>query len=217
VTTGARQTEIALRTWERGAADYDRGIAKVERGLLQGAREWIGARATGRVLEVAVGTGRSLPFYAADAVVTGVDLSPATLAIARRRATGLRRDVDLRVGDAERLPFDDASFDTVVCALGLCAIPDHVTAIHEMRRVLVPGGRLLLLDHVRSTWPPVFVLQWLLERVTIRTAGEHFTRRPRVLVEAEGFEIVESQRSKAGAIELVSAIARDSVVRESEA
>jgi len=201
-----KQTAIALRTWERSAGDYDRGIAKVERGLLRGGREWIGARATGRVLDVAIGTGRSLSFYAADVVVTGVDLSPAMLDIARRRAGELGRDVDLRVGDAEQLPFEDGSFDTVVCALGLCAIPDSVAAIREMRRVLVPGGRVLLLDHVRSTWPPVFALQWLLERITIRTAGEHFTRRQLPIVEREGFEIVESVRSKAGAVELVSAI-----------
>jgi ubiquinone/menaquinone biosynthesis C-methylase UbiE len=201
-----KQTAIALRAWERGAADYDRGIVKAERGLLRGGREWIGARATGRVLEVAIGTGRSLPFYAADAVVTGVDLSPAMLDIARRRAAGLRRDVDLHVGDAERLPFGDGTFDTVVCALGLCAIPDDVAAIREMRRVLVPGGKLLLLDHVGSTWPPIFALQWLVERITIRTSGEHFTRRPRRVVEAEGFEVAESSRSKAGAVELISAV-----------
>ena len=206
MTRAARKTEIALRTWERGAADYDRGISKVEKGLLSGAREWVGARATGRVLEVAVGTGRSLRFYPKDVVVTGVDLSPAMLEIARRRARTLRREVDLRVGDAERLEFADGSFDTVVCALGLCAIPDAVAAIREMRRVLVPGGRLLLLDHVRSTWPPVVALQWLLERVTIRTAGEHFTRRPRRMAEAEGFEVVESRRSKAGIVELISAV-----------
>jgi len=202
-----KQTAIALRAWERGAGDYDRGIAKFERSLFVGGREWIGARATGRVLEVAVGTGRSLPFYSSDAVVTGVDLSPAMLDLARRRAAELDREVDFRVGDAERLAFDDGSFDTVVCALGLCAIPDAVTAIREMRRVLVPGGRLLLLDHVASTWPPIFALQWLLERITIRTAGEHFTRRQLPVVEAEGFTIVESVRSKAGAVELLSAVA----------
>jgi ubiquinone/menaquinone biosynthesis C-methylase UbiE len=206
VTRASRQTKIALRAWERGAADYDRGIAKIERGFLDGAREWIGARATGRVLEVAVGTGRSLPFYATNAVVTGVDLSPAMLDIARSRAADLGKAVDLRTGDAEQLPFEDGSFDTVVCALGLCAIPDDVAAIREMRRVLVPGGRLLLLDHVRSTWPPIVALQWLLERITIRTAGEHFTRRPRPVVEAEGFEVVESKRTKVGAIELISAV-----------
>jgi hypothetical protein len=56
-----------------------------------------------------------------------------------------------------------------------------------MNRVLVPGGRLLLLDHIGSTWPPVYAAKWLLERITIRAAGEHFTRRQLPLVQAAGF------------------------------
>ena len=60
------------------------------------------------------------------------------LAIARERATGLGRDVSLREGDAEHLPFGDASFDTAVCALSLCTIPNPVAAVGEMRRVLRP-------------------------------------------------------------------------------
>jgi ubiquinone/menaquinone biosynthesis C-methylase UbiE len=106
---------------------------------------------------------------------------------------------------AEALPFDDQAFDTVVCGLSLCTIPDPATAIGEMRRVLVPGGRLLLLDHIGSTWPPIRAVQWLLERVTIRAAGEHFTRRQLPLVRAAGFDIVEAERLKAGTIERVLA------------
>ena len=128
------------------------------------------------------------------------------LAIARQRAVGLGRHVDLREGDAEHLPADDASFDTVVCALSLCTIPDPATAIGEMKRVLVPGGRLLLLDHIGSTWPPVYAAQWLLEQVTVRAAGEHFTRRQLPLVQAAGFQIVETQRLKAGTVERIHAV-----------
>jgi len=113
--------------------------------------------------------------------------------------------VDLHTGDAEALPFDDATFDTVVCALSLCTIPDPAAAIGEMRRVLVPGGRLLLLDHIGSTWPPIRAAQWLLEQVTIRAAGEHFTRRQLALVLAAGFDIVEVERLKAGTVERVVA------------
>jgi hypothetical protein len=76
-----------------------------------------------------------------------------------------------------------------------------------MRRALVPGGRLLLLDHIGSTWPPIRAAQWLLERVTIRTAGEHFTRRQLPLVEAAGFDVVETERLKAGTVERVHAVA----------
>ncbi len=128
------------------------------------------------------------------------------LAIARQRAADLGRDVTLREADAEHLPFDDASFDTVTCALALCTIPSPAAAIGEMRRVLAPGGRLLLLDHIGSTWPPVYAAQWLVERITIRAAGEHFTRRQLPLVKAAGFQIVEAERLKAGTVERIHAV-----------
>jgi ubiquinone/menaquinone biosynthesis C-methylase UbiE len=194
------------RIWDKTAPGYDRQIAFFEKVQFAGGREWLGERARGRVLEVAIGTGRNLPHYPADATITGIELSPAMLAIARQRATGLGRDADLREGDAEHLPFDEASFDTVVCALSLCTIPSPVTAVSEMRRVLGPGGRLLLLDHIGSIWPPVYAAQWLAERFTIRTAGEHFTRRQLPLVKAAGFRIVETERLKAGTVERIHAV-----------
>src|SRR5688572_27122475 len=110
------------RVWDKHAPSYDRDMAFAERVWFTGAREWIGRRAQGRVLEVAIGTGRNLPHYRPDVTVTGIDLSPAMLSIARQRARELDRDVDLREANAEQLPFDDASFDTVVCALSLCSI-----------------------------------------------------------------------------------------------
>lgn len=199
------QTAKVLRAWEKHAPTYDRQIVFLEKRLFSGGREWLAERATGRVLDVAVGTGRNLPFYAPDVTLTGVELSPAMLAVAQERAAGLGLAVDLRVGDAQRLPFGDATFDTAVCALSLCTIPDPAAALREMRRVLVPGGRLLLLDHVVSTWPPVRAAQWLLEQVTGRTAGEYFTRRQLPLVRAAGFEVVEVERLKAGIVERVHA------------
>jgi ubiquinone/menaquinone biosynthesis C-methylase UbiE len=207
-TAKADQTPAARqkRVWDKAAPGYDKQIAFFEKTWFSGGREWLAGRARGRVLEVAIGTGRNLPCYPADVTLTGIELSPAMLAIARQRATGLSRDVDLGEGDAEHLPFDDVSFDTVVCALSLCTIPSPAAAVGEMRRVLRPGGRLLLLDHIGSTWPPVYAAQWLLERVTIRTAGEHFTRRQLPLVRAAGFQIVESERLKAGTVERIHAV-----------
>ncbi|MEU4422174.1 methyltransferase domain-containing protein [Actinoplanes sp. NPDC024001] len=202
----SERTAKARRVWDRSAPSYDRQIAFLERHWFTGGREWLGARAAGRILDVGVGTGRNLPHYPAGASITGLDLSPEMLAHARRRAAGLHRDADLREGDAQRMPFADESFDTVVCALSLCAIPNPRAAIAEMRRVLVPGGRLLLLDHIASTWPPVRAAQWLLERVTIATAGEHFTRRQRPLVEHAGFRVVEAERIKAGTVERLHAV-----------
>jgi ubiquinone/menaquinone biosynthesis C-methylase UbiE len=201
-TPAARQKQV----WDKSAPSYDKQMAFFEKIWFTGGREWLGERARGRVLEVAVGTGRNLPHYAADVIVTGIELSPEMLAIARRRAADLGRAVDFREGDAEHLPSEEGSFDTVVCALSLCTIPNPGAAIAEMKRVLVPRGRLLLLDHVRSTWPPIYAAQWSLERITIRAAGEHFTRRQLPLVQAAGFQIVETERLKAGSVERIHAV-----------
>jgi ubiquinone/menaquinone biosynthesis C-methylase UbiE len=203
----AGETEAARqkRVWDKAAPSYDKQIAFFEKTWFGGGREWLGERAHGRVLEVAIGTGRNLPHYPADTTIVGIELSPAMLAIARQRAADLGR-VDLQEGDAEHQPFAEASFDTVVCALSLCTIPDPAAAIGEMKRVLVPGGRLLLLDHIGSTWPPIYAAQWLLERITIRAAGEHFTRRHLSLVQAAGFQVVETERHKAGTVERIHAV-----------
>ena len=203
---GETPTEQQRRIWDKSAPSYDRQLDFVERLMRDDGRAWVGERASGRVLEVAIGTGRSLPFYTAASSLTGVDLSPEMLAIARTRASERGLPVDLLEGDAEALPVEDAAFDSVVCTLSLCTIPDPAAAVAEMKRVLVPGGRLLLLDHVGSTWPPVYALFWLAERVSIRTAGEHYTRRSLPLVEAAGFEVVESERHKAGVMERVHAV-----------
>jgi ubiquinone/menaquinone biosynthesis C-methylase UbiE len=201
-TPAARQK----RVWDKSAPSYDKQISFFEKIQFAGGREWLCERAKGNVLEVAIGTGRNLPHYPADVTLTAIELSPAMMAIARQRAADLGREVDFREGDAEHLPFDDASFDTVVCALSLCTIPRPDAAVGEMRRVLRPGGRLLLLDHIGSALPPVYGVQWLLERFTIRAAGEHFTRRQLPLVKEAGFRIVESERLKAGSVERIHAV-----------
>ena len=199
-------TEKQRRVWDKSAAHYDRQISFFEKVWFGGGREWIAERAHGRILEVAIGTGRNLSYYPTGLAVTGIELSPEMLAIARQRAADLGRDVELREGDAADLPFPEANFDTVSCALSLCSIPDPERAISEMHRVLVPGGRLLLVDHSGSSWRPLYAAQWLVEQVTRRTAGEYFTRRQRPLVEAAGFEIQEAERLKAGTVERICAV-----------
>jgi ubiquinone/menaquinone biosynthesis C-methylase UbiE len=194
--------------WDKQASRYDGAMNFWDRHLFGDSRPWVCGRAVGEVLEVAVGTGRNLPFYPEGSLITrlvGVDWSPAMLSIARRRAADLGREADLRQGDAQALDFPDSSFDTVLCALGLCAIPDDRRAVTEMARVLRPGGRLLLVDHVAASAFALRAVQWLYERITIPLAGEHFRRRPLTYVRELGFDVEEAERFRLGVVERVSA------------
>jgi ubiquinone/menaquinone biosynthesis C-methylase UbiE len=191
--------------WDKQASRYDRGMEFWDRHLFGASRPWACGRAAGNVLEVAIGTGRNLPYYPEGIRLTGIDWSGSMLAIAARRAAALGREADLRPGDAGALEFTDGSFDTVVCTLGLCAVPDDRRAVTEMARVLRPGGLLVLVDHVAAAARPLRGLQWLFERISVPVAGEHFRRRPLAHVRDLGFQIEAAERFKLGIIERVAA------------
>lgn len=161
------QEEIQ-QAYDQLAPDYDRmtfveravfGIDRQRRRLFDGVSD--------RVLDVACGAGANFPFLHTADHITGIDLSPRMLDIARHKAGQLGPSVDLRVMDAQQLEFEDGSFDVVVSALSTCTFPDPVAALREMGRVVKPGGRILLLEHGRSSWR-------LLGRYQDRTAHRHF-------------------------------------------
>jgi ubiquinone/menaquinone biosynthesis C-methylase UbiE len=191
--------------WDKHAASYDTQMGFFDRHLFGDTRQWICGRATGRVLEVAIGTGLNLSHYPDTVTLTGVEWSPAMLEKARRRAGELGRAVDLVEGDAQALQFPDDSFDTVACTFSLCAIPDDQQAVHEMARVLRPGGLLLLADHVQGANWPTRAGQRLLELVTNPTGGEHFRRRPIRHVQRLGFTIEAHDRFTLGIVERLAA------------
>jgi ubiquinone/menaquinone biosynthesis C-methylase UbiE len=181
-------------------------MARFERWLFAGTREWACSRANGDVLEIAAGTALNLPHYPAGTRVTGVELSPAMAELGRERAAELGRAIDMQVGDAEHLDFADESFDTVVCTFGLCTIPDDRAAVSEAMRVLRPGGKILLAEHVRSPNPIVRAIQRLIDPLAHRFGGDHLLREPLEPLAEEGFEVKELKRSKAGYVELVAAL-----------
>ncbi|HEY8656081.1 MAG TPA: methyltransferase domain-containing protein [Candidatus Limnocylindria bacterium] len=199
------QTDRIRALYDAVAPRYDRALDLMERVLFGDGRAWVCGQAEGDVLEIAVGTGRGLGLYPAGIRLTGIDISPAMLDIARRRAASLGVDADLRVGDAQALEFADATFDSVVIALGLCTVPDDGRAVREAARVLRPGGRLVLLEHVRSAVGPVRLLQRLAEPFTSRWLGDHLLREPLGRLEAAGFVVELVLRSRAGVVERVRA------------
>jgi ubiquinone/menaquinone biosynthesis C-methylase UbiE len=201
----SKETERIRRLYEKEAPKFDRSMDRWDRTLFAGNREWVCGQASGDVLEIAVGTARNLPFYPTDIRLTGVELSPAMVEVARKRAEELDRQVDLRVGDAEALEFVNASFDTVICTYSLCTIPDDRAAVREAKRVLRPGGKFVLAEHVRSPVGVVRAIEKMIEPLAVRFGGDHLTREPLEHLKAEGFTIEKVARSKLGIVELVRA------------
>jgi ubiquinone/menaquinone biosynthesis C-methylase UbiE len=143
---------MSLDLWARlGARIYDPFLALGERRGMATWRAELLAQASGRVLELGAGTGLNLPHYT-DAVQELVVSEPdaAMSRRLRRRVSRAGSAAVVVAAPAERLPFDDASFDTVVSTMVLCTVTDARAAVREVRRVLRPDGRLLFIEHVRA-------------------------------------------------------------------
>jgi len=195
------ETERVRDIFDASAAQYDKGMAFTEKLFFGDGRAWACSQARGKVLEIAIGTGLNLPFYPADVEITGIEISPAMLEIARRHAQSLGRQVELVSGDAQALPFPDQSIDTVVCTIALCSIPDERQAVAEAWRVLRPGGRFVALEHVRSPNIIIRALERMLESYTIRTQADHLLREPVKTVQEVSFSIEYLKRQKLGIVE----------------
>lgn len=206
VTPEDAATAALARHYDESAASYDRAIALFERAFVGDGRAWACAQARGCTLEIAVGTGRNLEHYPRGIDLTAVDLSTGMLGRARQRAADLPMEVDLRQGDAQRLAFPDAAFDTVVCTLSLCAIPDAQRAADELARVLRPGGQALLVEHGASPRRLVRAVERLLEPLMLRFECDHLTRRAEDHLQAAGLEVTHLERSRLGIMRRVRAV-----------
>ena len=152
-------------------------------------------KATGRVLELGIGLGLNLSFYDPEKVtrVTGVDPSPELRAKTLDAPRDPRLVVDVQDGTAEALPFEDKSFDTVVCTFTLCSVHTPAAALAEARRVLTPTGRLLYCEHGLAPDGDVAKWQRRIEPVWKAIAGGcHLTRPISSAITAAGFTLGET-------------------------
>jgi ubiquinone/menaquinone biosynthesis C-methylase UbiE len=186
-------------TWGRAfSALYDRGLKATEEAGLREMRRELLAGAGGRALEIGAGTGANLELYP-DAVesLTMVEPDPHMTRRLREKLAASGRSAEIVEAPAERLPFEDASFDTAVATLVLCTVPDPAAAVAELARALRPGGRLLFIEHVRSRDPGLARWQDRFERPWRFVAdGCHCNRDTLATLASSRFSLGEVKRAR---------------------
>ncbi|MFC6721531.1 class I SAM-dependent methyltransferase [Halobacteriaceae archaeon SHR40] len=150
--------------------------------------------ATGRVLDVACGTGENLPHLPESTEIVGIDISTPMLLLARERADDLGRQVELEQMDAQRLSFADDSFDHVISSLSTCTFPDPTEALNEMGRVCKPDGQIRLLEHHKWKAPVFGRVTERMHEGEYERVGCRLYEDPTTVVRQSNLEVISDRR-----------------------
>lgn len=186
--------------YDRIANRYDRCIEPLEKlGLACWRAEALSLLpADAAVLELGAGTGRNFSLYPGSRLAVASEISIEMLRIAKGRA----KAIELVQADAQWLPFADNCFDAAFATLVFCSIPDPTAAFVEIKRVLRPGGRILLLEHVRPSGSLGYLFD-ALNLITVKAIEDHFNRRTADIAADSGLKVVEVRRKLGGVINLI--------------
>lgn len=194
------------QSYDKHADRYDRMLAPVERRYLgKLRRETLSLLPNdGTILEIGAGTGANFNFYPNCRQAIASEISFNMIEIAK----GKSASISLVRADAQDLPFPANHFDAAFATLVFCSVPDPAKALAEIIRILKPGGRIILLEHVRPTGllGPIFDL---LNFATVAFIEDHFNRRTADIVRAAGFQNVTEKRSLVGILNLIVANSAD--------
>ena len=196
--------DIATRDkWDALAGSFD-FLSQADDRRFAAAKRRLFAKITGKTLLVAVGTGNDFKFFPPGHHITGIDISPKMLAVARPKTDKYQGTVELREADVTALDFPDASFDTVATVCTFCSVPNPVAGLRELRRVLKPGGRILMFEHVRSRIGPLGILQDLMTPLT-RRQGPDLNRNTVGNVQKAGFRILRVENAYLDIVKMIEA------------
>jgi len=172
------------------AAVYDRMMAPNERGFMKDVRKELAGGASGRVLEIGAGTGANFAYYQDGLEVIATEPDPYMMRRAEAKAEEAKARIELKQAPAAELPFEDASFDTVVGTLVMCSVDDQARALAEVRRVLKPTGEYRFFEHVRYENPIGALSQTLIAPLWgWCAAGCHPNRKTVDSIRDAGFEV----------------------------
>lgn len=197
------ETEIIKQRYDRIAPFFDTMEGMMEKLLFGTWRQRLWSRVEpGKILEIGVGTGKNFPYYPAGAEITAIDFSAKMLARAERKPAPYGMPT-LRLMDVQQLDFPDNSFDTAVGSFVFCSVPEPQQGLQEVRRVLKPGGRLLLLEHVLSSRRIPAALMNLCNPLVVALVGANINRNTVANVGLSGFAEVNVAPMSGDIIKLI--------------
>ena len=167
-------TNKIKKRYDRIAGMYDLMEMPME-GMFAKWRKKMLKGASGKALEVGIGTGKNIPHYPADVDLTGIDFSEKMISKARNINNGPAKTQLLEM-DAEKMLFEDNTFDTVVTSCVFCSVPDPVQGLKEIRRVCKSGGKILMLEHVRSHKKVIGPLMDVFNFIPLNVYGANINR-----------------------------------------
>jgi ubiquinone/menaquinone biosynthesis C-methylase UbiE len=186
--------------YDKFAAGYDRKLAPLERRFLARWRaealSLLPADST--ILEIGAGTGLNFPFYPPYRHAVASEISCEMLKFAKKRAAS----IDLVQADAQALPFGANTFDAAFATLVFCSIPYPEKAFAELKTIVRPGGRIVLLEHVRPPGIVGYIFD-LLSLITVALIDDHLDRRTSEIAEKAGLKIVEIRKKAYGIVNLI--------------
>ena len=174
--------------WDRASRTYD-FFAAVDDKRLGSEKQKLLAKARGKTLHVAAGTGNDFKFFPVGMDIVSIDISPKMLERAKIKAAAYKGSIELREADVHNLDYPEATFDTVTTVFTFCSVPNPIAGLQELHRVLKPGGQILMLEHVRSTaMGPIGIMMDLMTQLT-RQFGPELNRDTVGNVQKAGFRL----------------------------
>lgn len=182
------------RKYNRYSKVYDLMEKPVEILKFSNLREKAHTFLKGKVLEVGIGTGKNMLYYPDDIEVVGIDFSKGMLAKAQLKINKLTlSNVSLLEMDIENMKFEDESFDTVLSVFVFCTVPRPIIGLHEVYRVLKPGGKAVFIEHMKSANALLNIPLYMMNLFTISLLGTSTIRETQKNIEKVGFKIENVQ------------------------
>jgi ubiquinone/menaquinone biosynthesis C-methylase UbiE len=184
-------TEKIKRRYDRASLIYDIFESPMEIMALKRWRVDLMKELKGNVLEVGVGTGKNISYYPEGMEITAIDFSEKMLNKSKLKAAALNKKVKFHNMDAELMDFQDNTFDTVFSTCVFCSVPDPIQGLKEIKRVCKPGGKIIMIEHVRSEKKVLGLIMDLLNPLVVNSYGANINRHTVDNIEEAGFSRID--------------------------